>query len=121
MDDITKVIRCCTYCGKELTGRSDKKFCDDGCRNNYRYQWNKYNNEIVIKVNKSLLHNRNVLKSMIKSGKKMVKKQCLVDNDFNFNLMTGLHTTNKRQEYRVIYDYAYRCVDDEYVMVLKYC
>lgn len=25
----------CLFCGSELKGRSDKKFCNDFCRNNY--------------------------------------------------------------------------------------
>ena len=32
---IAKFNKICHYCGAELKGRSDKKFCDDYCRNNY--------------------------------------------------------------------------------------
>ena len=40
--------RCCIFCGRELSGRSDKKFCDDNCRNNHSYKQNKYNNVSIL-------------------------------------------------------------------------
>ncbi len=119
--DVAEEKRCCIFCGRELSGRSDKKFCDDNCRNNYGYQHNKYNNDVVNKINKSLLYNRNILKSITKCRRKIVKKQMLVDNDFDFDMMTGVRKTHKQQEYRLLYDYAYRCVNDEDVLVIRWC
>ena len=113
--------RCCAFCGRELRGRVDKKFCDDSCRNNYGYQHNKFSNITISRVNKSLLHNRNVLRSIVKSGKKVVKKQSLVDKNFDFNVITGIYKTYKDQEYKMLYDYAYKCINDEDVMILKCC
>lgn len=113
--------RCCIFCGRELSGRSDKKFCDDNCRNNYGYQRNKYNNDVINKINKSLLYNRNILKSITKSRRKIVKKQILVNNKFNFDMMTGVRRTQKQQEYKLVYDYAYRYINDEDVLIIKWC
>ena len=121
MENIAEVKRCCIFCGRELIGRSDKKFCDDACRNNYAYQRNKSSNVAINRVNKSLLHNRNVLKSIAKCGKKVVKRQFLVDKDFDFDVITGVHKTYKYQEYMMLYDYAYKCINDEDVLVLKCC
>lgn len=120
MGNVVYEKRCCLLCGKVLEGRSDKKFCDDTCRNNYNYQQNK-NNDVIKKVNKSLLYNRNVLKSLGKNGRKIVKRQILTDRDFDFDLMTGVYMTSKKHEYRLLYDYAYRNLDDEKVLILKYC
>lgn len=114
-------IKNCLFCGKELIGRSDKKFCDDGCRNNYGYQRNKCDKDIVNKINKSLLYNRNVLKSIAKHGKKIVRVQILVNNNFNFDVMTGIYKTCKHHEYKLLYDYAYRYINDDEVLVLKCC
>ena len=121
MRSVAEEKRSCAFCGRELLGRSDKKFCDDACRNNYAYQHNKYDNDVVNKVNKSLLYNRNVLKSITCGGRKIVKKQTLIDNNFNFDVITGVYRTRKQQEYRLLYDYAYKCVNDEDVLVLKCC
>ena len=111
--------RCCVFCGRELNGRSDKKFCDDACRNNYAYKRNRNDNDFINKINKSLLCNRNVLRSITRRGRKIVKKQILVDKDFDFNVITGLYKTHRHQEYMLLYDYAYRCINDEDVVVLK--
>ena len=113
--------RCCIFCGRELSGRSDKKFCDDNCRNNHSYKQNKYNNDVINKINKSLLYNRNILKSITKSRRKIVKKQILVNNKFNFDMMTGVRRTQKQQEYKLVYDYAYRYINDEDVLIIKWC
>ena len=121
MEKIVSEKRYCIFCGKELKGRSDKKFCDDACRNNYGYQQNKHNNEVINKINKSLLYNRNVLKSITKCRRKIVKKQMLVDNDFDFDMMTGVRRTQKQQEYKLVYDYAYRYINDEDVLIIKWC
>lgn len=119
MESLEHIKRCCTFCGKELTGRSDKKFCDDMCRNNHAYQNGRAENEVVNKINKSLLYNRNILRSITKKGRKIVKKQILVDKNFDFDVITGLYKTHRHQEYMLLYDYAYRCINDEDVVVLK--
>lgn len=109
----------CLFCGKEIVGRSDKKYCDDICRNNYNYRYNEYN-AVIKKINKSLLYNRNVLKSLTKRGKTIVKRQMLEARDFDFELMTGIYETSKKHVYILLYDYAYRSVSDEDVLILRY-
>ncbi len=121
MKNADDVKRSCLFCGKELIGRSDKKYCDDICRNNHNYQRNRCNDDVVKKVNKSLMSNRNVLMSLSKNGKKIVKRQVLIDNDFDFKLMTGVYKTAKQHEYKLLYDYAYRCLNENEVLILKYC
>ena len=34
----TNNIKTCSFCGRELIGRADKKYCDDNCRNNHHYK-----------------------------------------------------------------------------------
>ena len=121
MKGLLEENRTCVFCGRELTGRLDKKFCDDICRNNYAYRRNKHNDEIIKKTNKTLLHNRNILKSISECRRKIVKKQLLVDNDFDFDVITGVYKTHRQYEYKMLYDYAYRCINDEEVLILKCC
>lgn len=118
MKSLIEEKRCCACCGQELEGRSDKKFCDDVCRNNYAYR--KRSNDLINRINKSLVYNRNVLKSMMGAGRKTVKKQILLDRDFDFNMVTGIYITRKRHEYRLLYDYAYRYINDDEVLIVKW-
>ena len=110
----------CLFCGEALLGRSDKKYCDDNCRNNHHYQMRKDDNEVIKSVNTSLIKNREILRSLAANTKTMVMKEKLVDANFNFNVMTSVYRTRKGSEYKVLYDYAYRVVNEYEVLILKY-
>lgn len=110
----------CLFCGEALSGRPDKKYCDDNCRNNHHYQMRKDDNAVIKSVNTSLIKNREILKSLAASTKTMVMKEELVDANFNFNVMTSVYRTRKGSEYKVLYDYAYRIVNEHEVLILKY-
>lgn len=110
----------CLFCGATLHGRSDKKYCDDMCRNNYHHN-NKKDTIILVKnTNAILLQNREILRLLSKNNKTLVKKCELVNRDFDFDKITGVHKTKKNEEYRIVYDYAYRLVNEHEVMLIKY-
>ena len=120
MTDIVMYERRCLYCDAPLSGRIDKKYCDDNCRNNHYYNIKKKNSDIVVSINKILLNNRNILKSLYKNKSK-INRQYLLDKQFDFDLFTGVYRTKTKSEYVVIYDYAYKFVDDDEIVVIKYC
>lgn len=109
----------CLFCGASLSGRKDKKYCDDNCRNNHHYNLNKDTNLFVKDVNNVLLHNRSVLKSLCRNAKVMVKMQTLENMGFDFNYITSLHKTKRNDSYRLVYDYAYKIIDDK-VVIMRY-
>lgn len=37
-----ETIKKCLWCEKVINGRSDKKYCDDSCRNNYNNNFHQY-------------------------------------------------------------------------------
>jgi len=49
--------RLCLACNEPLMGRSDKKFCDDQCRNDY-------NNKLNSDENNFMRKNRKILKAI---------------------------------------------------------
>lgn len=114
------IERNCVFCGRKILGRTDKKFCDDTCRNNHHYKIQKCDNDIVKKINTHLQRNRNILKSLSNKYKTVVSKKSLTDNDFDFSLMTGMYKTKKGNEYIVVYDYAYKFIDGENILLLKF-
>ncbi len=120
MTDIVMYERRCLYCDAPLSGRIDKKYCDDYCRNNHYYNIKKKNSDIVVSINKILLNNRNILKSLYKNKSK-INRQYLLDKQFDFDLFTGVYRTKTKSEYVIIYDYAYKFVDDDVIVVIKYC
>ncbi len=115
-----KQERFCLFCGRQLYGRTDKKYCDDNCRNNHHYDIKKNNDESVKKVNAVLLHNRDVLRLLNNGSRSLVKKQLLINHCFDFDVITGLYKTKKGMEYRVVYDYAYRNVNEDDVLLIRF-
>ena len=99
--------RKCLCCGRELSGRSDKIFCDDYCRNNYYYRINNEQKKLIRIVNSKLLHNRGILKSLNPYGGKTFSIKELEEKGFDFNYFTNIYKTKKGRVYYVVYDYAY--------------
>lgn len=121
MSSRTSIQRCCRFCGAELYGRSDKKFCDDNCRNNYHYKTKCKEDDGVVKtVNVALSSNREILKSLCAGSKAIVKKKLLDDQDFDYELITNIYKAKSESEYRIVYDYAYKMLNDDDVKILRF-
>ncbi len=67
----------CLECGYEITGRSDKKFCSDQCRNTYNNRLKQDANNFVRNVNAILRKNRRILEDLNPTGKTKVPFQKL--------------------------------------------
>ncbi len=111
----------CLDCGEPIQGRSDKKFCDDQCRNNYN---NRQNSDAVAEVrniNNALRKNRRILESLMpKEGKGNVSKSKLLLQGFNFTYHTHTYTSKKGLTYFICYDYGYLPLDNDYYMIVKW-
>ncbi len=98
----------CLACGKELEGRSDKKFCDSYCKSSYHYKKTQeeaprfYN-----KVDNHLRQNRRILKSYNKAGKATIRSQMLLELGFNPNFFTHYWKNNKGDVYLFVYEYGF--------------
>ncbi|MCB0431209.1 MAG: hypothetical protein H6585_01190 [Flavobacteriales bacterium] len=54
----------CLECGEPFSGRSDKKYCCDACRNLYNNRVNLQENRYVRKINGILARNRRILAAL---------------------------------------------------------
>jgi hypothetical protein len=63
----------CLTCGKTVRGRSDKKFCDDYCRNNYNNQLKAGDNNYVRNINNTLRKNRRILHAILPGNEEAAK------------------------------------------------
>ena len=113
--------RFCITCDKPVKGRTDKKFCDDYCRNNYNNQLNACNNNLVRNINNALGRNRRILESMIPLHEEMgkVSKQQLADNGFQFKYMTHTYVNRNGSHYLFCYDYGYLPLENDMYLVVK--
>ena len=101
-------MRECPSCGKEFTGRTDKKFCSSYCKTSYHYIKNKEkpSNKFVI-IDKALKQNRRILKEYNKGGKTMVRKSVMLEEGFNPKYFTHYWKNAKGQVYLFCYEYGF--------------
>lgn len=114
--------RNCMACGKALKGRSDKKFCDDYCRNNYNNQVKAPVTNQVRTINRALAKNRDILSRLLPEGEEMAKapKEKLLEMGFQFRYLTHTYTNKKGNVYYFCYEYGYLPLDhDWYLIVLR--
>ncbi|ANI88497.1 hypothetical protein A9P82_03795 [Arachidicoccus ginsenosidimutans] len=115
-------IKTCLACGKPLRGRTDKKFCDDYCRNTYNNQQNSDKNNYVRNLNNILRKNRRILEDVIPDNEEMkkVQRDKLLAQGFNFKYHTHQYQNQKGQIYFFNYEYGYLPLDNgEWILIVK--
>ncbi|MFT3822732.1 MAG: hypothetical protein QM731_02385 [Chitinophagaceae bacterium] len=113
--------RSCLSCGRSVRGRIDKKFCDDGCRNTYNNQLNSDSNNFVRNVNNALRKNRRILQELLPVGTTTlnVSRKALAEKGFHFRFYTHTFVNQHKDCYYYCYDYGYRPLENDFVMVVK--
>ncbi|HRN73837.1 MAG TPA: hypothetical protein PLM81_11960 [Ginsengibacter sp.] len=111
----------CLFCGKPVRGRTDKKFCDDYCRNNYNNRLKSKTTNLVRNTNNALMKNRRVLESLLPEGEEMgkVHKEKLVEHGFHFKYITHLYTNKKGNTYFFCYDMGYLPLENDWYLLVK--
>jgi hypothetical protein len=112
--------RLCLECGKSLKGRSDKKFCDDYCRNAYNNKAKIEESFYVRNINKTLQRNRRILEELL--GKEdMVKqtKSSLINKGFQFHYHTHQYVNKKGNVYYFCYEYGFLPLEGEWYLIVK--
>ncbi len=113
----------CLYCEKQLSGRTDKKYCDLHCKSAYQYKKTKENPErFYNKVDNQLRLNRRILKEYNKGGKVTVRCERLLNLGFNPNFFTHFWRNKKGDVYWFVFEYGFlkRIENDKekYVLVI---
>ncbi|WP_346985555.1 hypothetical protein [Chryseobacterium sp. POE27] len=109
----------CLECGEKIIGRSDKKFCNDACRNAYNNKQNKDSNNLMRNVNNKLRKNYRILSEVNTDGKTKVSRSKLDGLGFDFDYLTNLKVYKNGSEYKFIYDYGYKLLDDDFVLIVR--
>lgn len=102
----------CLYCGKPVkAGRSDKKFCDSGCKDSYYNAIKSREQAEISKIDGILKKNRRVLKKLYDRDKpeKLFPRDFLIREGFEFGFLTHIVATRlKPGEIIFCYDFGYR-------------
>jgi predicted nucleic acid-binding Zn ribbon protein len=108
MKNMTDQERKCLTCQKELKGRSDKKFCNEYCRN-------------VFNNNQNLRKNRKILEGFLRNKHFMARapQYRLFSQGFRFQFFTHTYTNRQGRQYFFCYEYGYMLLDKERVLIVK--
>ena len=111
----------CLNCNKPVKGRTDKKFCDDSCRNNYNNQLKSNTINLVRNINNALGKNRRILENLFIAGEEMAKttRNKLLQKGFQFKYITHTYTNKKGNIYFFCYDIGYLPLESDWYLLVK--
>ncbi|AZB26602.1 MULTISPECIES: hypothetical protein [Chryseobacterium] len=109
----------CLECGEKIIGRSDKKFCNDACRNAYNNKQNKDSTNLMRNINNKLRKNYRILTEVNIDGKTKVAKSKLDSLGFDFDYFTNIKVYKNGSEYKFIYDYGYKLLEEDFILIVK--
>lgn len=102
----------CLNCGERITkGRSDKKFCDAACKDEYNNAAKIAEGKEISKISMILKNNRRVLQKLFdpKKPDQKVSRDILLRAGFEFGFLTHIAVTKgKAHEIIFCFDYGYR-------------
>ena len=108
----------CLECGKPLSGRADKKFCNDHCRSQYhniRYASKRSQQK---PINAILRKNHSVLSRVCAGGQCQIHRDELIERGFNIQFYT--HTKSQEgEEYHYCYDFRYKMDDKGMIWIVR--
>ena len=113
--------RTCRNCSKMLRGRTDKKFCDDHCRNNYNNQFKIRKSDCVRNINNWLQKNRQILEQFLMECGEMsiIHKERLEGRGFKFSYHTHAYTNKRGNTYFYCYEYGYLPLGNDRYLIVK--
>lgn len=101
-------MRICPSCGKEVEGRTDKKFCSPYCKSAYHYERNRDSEDNLFKqIDDQLKMNRRLLKQYNKAGKATVRKEVLINDGFKPKYFTHYWKTKTQNIYLFCYEFGF--------------
>lgn len=111
----------CLDCGKPVKGRSDKKFCDDYCRNNYNNRLKSKSTNLMRNINNALSKNRRIIEQLMGPNEEMAKvhKDKLTEMGFHFKYCTHIYTNKRGNVYFYSYDRGYLPLEHDWYLLVK--
>lgn len=109
----------CPECGERILGRSDKKFCNDSCRNSYNNTLNKDSKNLIRNINNHLRKNYRILELLNPKDKTKTTKSKLIAQGFDFQYFTSIYTTKTGNVYYFVYDQGYLSLENDFYALVK--
>jgi hypothetical protein len=114
--------RQCLNCQEPIKqGRTDRKFCSEGCKNEYHNNQKAESRAEIIRIEKALKNNLRILKKVLGTKQEeIISKETLLKMGFEFDYHTHhFFSSYQKNEYIFCYNYGYRKVEGERLKVVK--
>lgn len=112
-------MKTCLFCKEPIKGRSDKKYCDDSCRNAFNNNKSANSNNLMRRVNRILSKNRKILKEAYFLNESKSSKETLLFKGFSFGYFTSVYENEEGKKCYFIYELGYCLIDDQEINILK--
>lgn len=109
----------CLECGRVLYGRTDKKFCNDKCKNHFHSRHRSTSINIRNKILNRIAINHNILEKMIRSGITSVSLEELETLGFTPSCITGHRRGRHRHDEYSCFDILY-CQSSSKLFNIRY-
>jgi hypothetical protein len=121
MNDLIRYCKCCHKPIDTLTGRRDRLFCNDGCRNKYHNTQNWMEEQEIKRIQLILKKNRRILKKLFaKKDHDAIDKERLLKEGFEFDYHTHFVVSKiKGNTFTFNFYFGYRKVDSERYKIVK--
>jgi hypothetical protein len=120
MESTLTIPATCLTCGKPLRGRSDKKFCDEGCKNAHNNRLQHEERDAIRAIDSILKHNRRVLRQWLgERNTRIVSARALLNSGFRFDYHTHQFVNRQGDFYVFCYDYGYLALPDGRCLIVR--
>lgn len=110
----------CLACQKPVHGRSDKKFCNDYCRNAYNNGLKGTEPALIRDINQVLKRNRRLLDELLGNEKTLrIRKEKLLSLGFQFKYFTHQYNTKNNDVYCFCYDMGYLLLEHDWCLLVR--
>jgi len=110
----------CLACSALIRGRSDKRFCDDGCRNAHNNKINSVPNSFVRQINTTLRKNRRILEGLLGDEKnRKISRESLLKTGLDMDYFTNQLRNAKGQVYFFVYEFGYLSIEHDHFLLVK--
>lgn len=116
-----QIRRVCVVCKKPLSGRTDKKFCDQYCRASFNNIRKHGAATLTNKINYALVKNRKILRDLLDgtATTKTISRETLLMAGFQFKYLTHILQNRKKTTCFFCYDFGYIPIQNDQFRIVK--
>ncbi len=110
----------CAVCAMSFYGRPDKKFCSPACKNAFHASTLNQLNALYRETESILRKNHKILQNLqLGSKTELVERAYFTRSGFKFDHCTGIFTNAKGEQFFLLYNFAWREMENDSVLVVK--